>query len=149
MTGNKLMKIALIVLVFIVLAPVVLCRKSKDDMRLDELRGMTAQFEARMCSVFDDSNIMPVLIDPAARLLTNDRTEHHIPRKAFAHTEGLAEVSQSGSAPTIALGDTVGVLKREAFDGIGCYLVRTKHDTYGWVYGASLLKNGRRLEAPK
>ncbi|MBN1868327.1 hypothetical protein JW916_13660 [Candidatus Sumerlaeota bacterium] len=120
----------------------------KSDRRAQELRDMSVLFSSPVLEGEEGLDIlipMPDSIDNT--LLSNERTEDYIPESLQAFTQRQSEYRKNSLPATIALGDTVDVLKEsKTRDGYPVFLVRTSSDTYAWVFGFHLEdKSGDRL----
>jgi len=129
------------------------CGKSEDDKRIEALNAMNALWESELVvadSNTPDMDFLGVMFDSydgsLAESWAKDKfTEDYIPEPAMAFaTETYRDKPRT---VTIQLGDVVSVLecKQNNTKNKAC-LVRTKNNTYAWLYAFHLLdENGNRM----
>jgi len=138
-------------LVFIVLLTG--CGKSEDDKRVEMLHGMSPLWESELVIAdagMPDLEFMAVMFDSydgsLAESWSKDKfTDDYIPESVMAFTtETYRDIPRT---VTTQLGDIINVVEcKENNTRRKACLVRTKHNTYAWLYTFHLLdKNGERM----
>ena len=129
------------------------CSKGGDDKRVEILHGMPTLWKSELVIAdadMPDLKSMVVMFDSydgsLAEHWSKDKfTEDYIPESVMAFT--TETYRDKPRTVTIQLGDIVSVLDcKENNTGKKVCLVRTKHNTYAWLYAFHILdENGERM----